>query len=117
MVRGHQQLLNGSVQNVCVRVIAPPDTADSGPPERWGSYHEAFQEALKQIKARRGELSLPQATGLVVAECDKRGLKVRHEVARGVARGALHPYWPFKHPIQAHREGWRWSPLGGWLQR
>lgn len=116
-MRVREELLIGLVQNGCVRVIAPPDTADSGPPERWGSHHEAFQEALRKIMARHRELTLAQATDLVVAECNKRGLSVRRKVAHRLARGALDPYWPFKHPIQAHREGWRWSPLSGWLRR
>jgi hypothetical protein len=100
-----------------MRVVAPPGTSGGGQPERWGLYHEAFQAALTLIKAQRRELTLPEATDIVVAECRKRGLEPRREAVRGLARGALDPYWPFKHPVQAHREGWRWTPLGGWLRR
>jgi hypothetical protein len=105
------------VQHDCMRVVAPPGTSDGGQPEWWGRYHEAFHAAMALIEAQRRDLTLAEATDVVVAECHKRGLEPSAEAVRGVARGALDPYWPFKHPLQAHREGWRWSPLGGWLRR
>ncbi len=85
-----------SVQDGRMRVVAPPGNSGGGRPEGWGLYHEAFQAALTLIKAQRRELTLPEATDIVVAEYRKRGLEPRREAGRGLARGALDPYWPFR---------------------
>ena len=95
-----------------MRVFALPGTSDGEPPEPWGTYEEAFLSAMTQIRPQRKQLTLAEATDIVLAECQRRGLQPRRRAVQGVARGALDPYWPFKHPIQAHREGYRWTWRG-----
>jgi hypothetical protein len=91
-----------------------PGGSDDGWPDRLTNYHLPFQAALAQIMPRRRHLTLADAIGIVDAECDKWGVHPSREAVDWLARAALDPYRHFKHPIRAHREGWRWSWRGGW---
>jgi len=85
------------------------------PPELWDSrlslYAEAHEVGMQSVRDHRGSLSLDAATEIVTDAFHVRGLAMAPAAARSAARLALDPRWPWKHPIRAHRAGWRilWS--------
>ena len=64
---------------------------------------------MAEVRRRRRSLTLPEAVNVVAAEFHKRGLRTPQRLVEEAAHGALDPLWTFKHPIKAHRQGWRWT--------
>jgi hypothetical protein len=81
----------------------PPVPRDS----RLSLYAEAHEVGMQSVRDHRRSLSLDGATEIVTDAFQVRGLVVEPTAARSAARLALDPRWPWKHPIRAHRAGWR----------
>ena len=77
--------------------------------ERYVGAHEAARRAVRE---QRKTLTLPEAMELVRMIFDAWDAPIpRPPEARALARMSLDPLWVWKHPITAHREGWRFSFL------
>jgi len=100
-----------------MKVTTEPGDPDDGRLDRLTNYSLPFQAALAQIMPRRRHLTLTDAIRIIDSECDKRGVHPPREAVDQFARAVLDPYWAFKHPLQAHGEGWRWSFRRGWRRR
>lgn len=79
------------------------------PRQREDVYMEVLREAMTDIRRRRRSLTSEEATDVVIDRFLRRGLHVPRHLAEQAARGALDPFWDFKHPVRAYREGWRWT--------
>jgi hypothetical protein len=72
---------------------------------------EAHGAAMQAVRNGRKTLTLAEATDMVTAIFTTHGLPAPSpESARALARGGIDPWWLLKHPVQAHREGWRFFP-------
>lgn len=76
-----------------------------GPSDR---HRQAIESAAARIGPDRRRLTDQQATQIVVSEFSACGIDVRTRAAASIARQLLHPWWPFRHPVRARREGWNW---------
>lgn len=84
-------------------------------PEEWLDGHlAAMRAAAKRIVPNRKRMTIDDAQDIVRAEFARRQLHLADGAVMRFARD-LHrgPYWPFLHPVQARREGgrftWRWQ--------
>jgi hypothetical protein len=77
--------------------------------QREDVYLDTLREAMSEIRRRRRSLTPAGATDIVIDRFLRRGLHVPRHLAEQAARGALDPFWHFKHPVRAYREGWRWT--------
>lgn len=75
-------------------------------------YVGAYDAARRAVREQRKVLTLPEAMGLVRTIFEAWGVPApASSQARALARMSLDPLWGWKHPITAHREGWRFRFL------
>ena len=83
----------------------PPD-----PPYNVEAHAEATLNARRRIRRDRRTLTQVDAENIVREEANARAVKVPGHVVRHMARNALRSFWwPFLHPKQARREGYRFQ--------
>jgi hypothetical protein len=73
--------------------------------ERYVGAHNAARQAVRD---QRKSLNLPEAINLITTIFTAWGVTPPdQDMTRALARVYLDRLWLFKHPVQAHREGWR----------